>query len=27
PEINSATCTGCGQCIPVCPADVIAIFE
>jgi ferredoxin-type protein NapF len=27
PEIESASCTGCGQCIPVCPADAITIFD
>jgi ferredoxin-type protein NapF len=27
PEINSRVCTGCGQCIPVCPGNAISIHE
>jgi len=27
PEINSRSCTGCGQCIPVCPGNAISIHE
>lgn len=27
PEIDSAGCTGCGQCIPACPADAISIYD
>lgn len=27
PEINSRSCTGCGQCIPVCPSNAISIHE
>jgi len=27
PEINAATCTGCGQCIAACPADAITITD
>jgi len=25
PRIDAALCTGCGQCVPVCPAGAIAI--
>ncbi|HID81551.1 MAG TPA: 4Fe-4S dicluster domain-containing protein [Chromatiales bacterium] len=25
PEINSAACNGCGQCIRVCPADALTV--
>ncbi|MDX2478275.1 MAG: ferredoxin-type protein NapF [Gammaproteobacteria bacterium] len=27
PKINSSSCTGCGQCIPVCPTNAISIHE
>ena len=27
PEIDPATCTGCGQCMPVCPVDAITIHD
>ena len=27
PEINSRSCTGCGQCISVCPNNAISIHE
>lgn len=27
PEINSRSCTGCGQCIAFCPANAISIHE
>ncbi len=27
PEIQTAACTGCGQCIPSCPADAITIHD
>ena len=27
PEINTRSCTGCGQCIAVCPANAISIHE
>jgi ferredoxin-type protein NapF len=27
PEISSRSCTGCGQCIPVCPSNAISIHE
>ncbi len=27
PELNSALCTGCGQCIVVCPESAIGVYE
>ena len=24
PEIDAATCTGCGECVVVCPTDALA---
>jgi ferredoxin-type protein NapF len=27
PEINPKTCTGCGQCIAICPTDAISIHH
>lgn len=27
PEINDAACTGCGECVAVCPANAIAMEE
>ncbi len=27
PEINTSSCTGCGQCVPVCPSNSISIHE
>ena len=25
PEVNSARCTGCGDCVAVCPTDCLAM--
>lgn len=27
PEINEEECTGCGDCVPVCPSDALSIRE
>lgn len=27
PEIDAARCTGCGDCVAVCPADALALVN
>ena len=27
PEIDAATCTGCGECVVVCPTDALAMAD
>jgi MinD superfamily P-loop ATPase len=27
PEVNAARCTGCGDCVAVCPTDCLAMAE
>ncbi len=27
PQIDAALCTGCGECVPACPVDALAVVD